>query len=35
VTGKTGASLAALRGRTVRLRVELNDADLSALRFAD
>lgn len=33
VRWKSGSSLAALRGRTVRLRVELKDADLFALRF--
>ncbi len=32
---KTGTSLAALRGQTVRLRVQLKDADLYALRFAE
>jgi len=33
VAWKAGTSLAALRGRTVRLRVELKDADIFALRF--
>jgi len=35
VRWKTGASLAALRGRPVRLRFLLRDADLFALRFTD
>jgi hypothetical protein len=35
VKWKAGASLAALRGQAVRLRVQLKDADLYALRFAD
>lgn len=34
-TWKKGPDLAALRGRPVRLRVQLKDADLYALRFAD
>ena len=32
---KGGSDLAPLRGRTVRLRVRLRDADLFALRFAE
>lgn len=32
---KTGSDLAALRGKTVRLRIRLQDADLFALRFAE
>ena len=35
VKWKTGTDLAALRGKTIRLRVQLKDADLYALRFAD
>lgn len=34
-TWKSGSDLSALQGRTVRLRVKLQDADLYALRFAD
>ena len=35
VKWKNGADLAALRGKTIRLRVRLKDADLFALRFAE
>ena len=35
VKWKAGSDLTALRGQTVRLRVQLKDADLYALRFAD
>ncbi len=34
-TWKKGPALTALRGQTIRLRVQLKDADLYALRFAD
>lgn len=32
---KTGSDLGALRGKTIRLRIRLQDADLYALRFAE
>jgi hypothetical protein len=35
VKWKAGTDLTALRGKTIRLRVQLKDADLYALRFAD
>jgi hypothetical protein len=35
VKWKNGTDLTALRGKTIRLRVQLKDADLYALRFAD
>jgi hypothetical protein len=34
-TWKNGTSLAALSGKTVRLRIVMRDADLYALRFAE
>lgn len=34
-TWKSGADLTALRGKVIRLRIRLQDADLYALRFAD
>jgi hypothetical protein len=34
-TWKSGSDLAALRGKTVRLRIKLQDADLYALRFSE
>jgi hypothetical protein len=34
-TWKNGADLSSLKGRTIRLRVRLKDADLYSLRFGD
>jgi hypothetical protein len=34
-TWKSGTDLSSLKGKTIRLRVHMKDADLYALRFAE